>query len=95
MLPQNHLTAALPPTLQYDVMVTAGANQAFVNLVCALVDGPDPVVLYAPYYFNHMMALQMTGGADNVRSVWGFLVFHFPPWVQGRWSNGTRVWCLL
>lgn len=50
----------------YDVMVTAGANQAFVNLVCALVDEGDPVVLFAPYYFNHVMALQMTGGADKV-----------------------------
>jgi aspartate/methionine/tyrosine aminotransferase len=48
-------------------MVTAGANQAFVNVVLSLVDEHDRVVLFKPYYFNHMMALQMTGGADQVR----------------------------
>lgn len=42
-------------------MVTSGANQAFVNLVLSLVDAKDRVVLFAPYYFNHLMALQMTG----------------------------------
>ena len=41
-------------------MVTAGANQAFVNLVLALLDPQDAVVLFAPYYFNHMMALQVS-----------------------------------
>ena len=43
-----------------DVMVTAGANQAFTNVVLALCDAGDEVVLFAPYYFNHKMALQMT-----------------------------------
>lgn len=50
-----------------DVMVTAGANQAFTNVVLALCDAGDDVVLFAPYYFNHMMALQMT----NVNAVLG------------------------
>jgi aspartate/methionine/tyrosine aminotransferase len=45
--------------LQYDVIVTAGANQGFVNAVLALVDASDSVVLFAPYYFNHLMALQV------------------------------------
>jgi len=42
------------------VMVTAGANQAFANLVFALCDAEDTAVIFAPYYFNHMMALQMS-----------------------------------
>ncbi|EGD72718.1 hypothetical protein PTSG_04446 [Salpingoeca rosetta] len=42
-------------------MVTAGANQAFANIVLALCDAGDEVVLFRPYYFNHHMALQMTG----------------------------------
>ncbi|CAG9461340.1 unnamed protein product [Pedinophyceae sp. YPF-701] len=50
----------------YDVMVTAGANQAFTNLVLALTDADDGVVLFRPYYFNHLMAIQMTGGARNI-----------------------------
>lgn len=57
------LLANLNP--QYEVMVTAGANQAFVNLVLALCDASDRVALFAPYYFNHLMALQMTGGGDR------------------------------
>lgn len=47
-------------------MVTAGANQAFTNIVLALTDADDRVVLFQPYYFNHLMALQMTGGAQGV-----------------------------
>jgi aromatic aminotransferase len=44
-----------------DVMVTAGANQAFTNIVISLCDSDDTVVLFPPYYFNHIMAFQMTG----------------------------------
>ena len=47
-------------------MVTAGANQAFVNIVLALLDPADEVVLFLPYYFNHLMALQMTGSAHSI-----------------------------
>ncbi|XP_074563824.1 aromatic aminotransferase ISS1-like [Curcuma longa] len=43
------------------VMVTAGANQAFVNVVLILCDPGDSVVMFAPYYFNAHMAFQMTG----------------------------------
>lgn len=50
----------------YDVHVTAGANQAFVNVVLSLLDSTDRACLFVPYYFNHLMALQMTGGGSNV-----------------------------
>lgn len=43
------------------IMVTGGANQAFVNLVLTLCDAGDSVVVFAPYYFNAYMAFQMTG----------------------------------
>ncbi|KAI7748452.1 hypothetical protein M8C21_007610, partial [Ambrosia artemisiifolia] len=45
-------------------MVTAGANQAFVNIVLALCDAGDSVVMFAPYYFNSYMSFQMTGVTD-------------------------------
>lgn len=51
--------------LQCEVMVTAGANQAFTNVVLTLLDTDDQVVLFKPYYFNHLMAVQMTGGGSN------------------------------
>ena len=49
------------PSSQYNVMVTAGANQALTSLMLTLLDPPDRAVLFRPYYFNALMALQMTG----------------------------------
>lgn len=54
---ENNLTRS-------SVMVTAGANQAFVNLVLTLCDAGDSVVMFAPYYFNAYMSFQMTGVTD-------------------------------
>ena len=48
------------------VMVTQGANQSFINIVLALCDPKDRVVLFPPYYFNHKMALQMTIAPENI-----------------------------
>ncbi|KAG2496482.1 hypothetical protein HYH03_005308 [Edaphochlamys debaryana] len=50
----------------YDVIVTPGCNQAFLNALLALCDVEDRVVLFKPYYFDHLMAMQMTGSADRV-----------------------------
>lgn len=36
-------------------------EQAFVNIVLALCDPGDYVVMFAPYYFNAYMSFQMTG----------------------------------
>lgn len=44
-----------------EVMVTAGANQAFVNAAQTLLSEGDRVVLFAPYYFSHEVALQLLG----------------------------------
>ena len=43
------------------VVVTAGGNLAFINAVLAIADPGDEVVLPAPYYFNHEMAIVMAG----------------------------------
>jgi aspartate/methionine/tyrosine aminotransferase len=43
------------------VLVTAGGNQAFMNAVLAVTDPGDEVILPAPYYFNHEMAIVMAG----------------------------------
>jgi len=50
----------------HEAMVTAGANQGFVNVVLSTLDANDKAILFAPYYFNHLMALQMTGGGARV-----------------------------
>tara|TARA_B100001964_G_scaffold229159_1_gene281133 strand:- start:355 stop:1545 length:1191 start_codon:yes stop_codon:yes gene_type:complete len=43
------------------IFVTAGANMAFVNAILAITDPGDEIILPAPYYFNHEMAVIMLG----------------------------------
>ena len=43
------------------VMVTAGANMAFVHAVFATTSPGDEVILPVPFYFNHEMAIEMAG----------------------------------
>jgi aspartate/methionine/tyrosine aminotransferase len=39
------------------VVVTAGSNMAFMNAILAITVAGDEVILNAPYYFNHEMAI--------------------------------------
>jgi aspartate/methionine/tyrosine aminotransferase len=41
------------------IVVTAGGNMAFMNAVLAVADPGDEVILVAPFYFNHEMAIVM------------------------------------
>jgi aspartate/methionine/tyrosine aminotransferase len=43
------------------VMVTAGANMAFVHAIAAVTEPGDEVILNVPFYFNHEMAIEMAG----------------------------------
>ena len=43
------------------VMITAGANMAFMHAVMAVTEPGDEIVLPLPFYFNHEMAIQMAG----------------------------------
>jgi aspartate/methionine/tyrosine aminotransferase len=67
---QPELVAALATKLQREnrldlagsrIVVTAGGNMAFMNAVLAIADPGDEVVLVAPFYFNHEMAVVMAG----------------------------------
>ena len=44
-----------------DIMVTAGANMAFMHAVLAITAPGDEVILPVPFYFNHEMAIEMAG----------------------------------
>jgi aminotransferase len=44
-----------------DVLITAGANHAFTTVLTTLVSAGDEVVLPAPYFTNHQMAVQAAG----------------------------------
>lgn len=41
------------------IVVTAGANMGFLNALFAITDPGDEVILQAPYFFNHEMAIRM------------------------------------
>lgn len=41
------------------IVVTAGANMAFMNTMMAITDPNDEIILLRPYYFNHEMAINM------------------------------------
>lgn len=43
------------------LMVTAGSNAAFLQIILAICDPGDEVILPVPYFFNQEMALTMTG----------------------------------
>jgi aspartate/methionine/tyrosine aminotransferase len=39
------------------IVVTAGSNMAFMNAILAIASPGDEIILSAPYYFNHDMAI--------------------------------------
>jgi aspartate/methionine/tyrosine aminotransferase len=43
----------------YRLMVTAGSNMAFLNVLLAIADPGDEIILPLPYYFNQEMAVRM------------------------------------
>jgi aspartate/methionine/tyrosine aminotransferase len=43
------------------IVVTAGSNMAFMNAILAITNLDDEIILNTPYYFNHEMAIAMTG----------------------------------
>lgn len=44
-----------------EIIIAAGANQAFVLAMLTLLDIGECVLLPSPYYFNHEMAVRMVG----------------------------------
>ncbi len=44
-----------------EVIVTAGGNLAFMNAILAVASPGDEIILPTPYYFNHEMAIVMSG----------------------------------
>lgn len=43
------------------LIATGGGNMAFTNVLLALTDPDDEIILQTPYYFNHEMAVGMVG----------------------------------
>jgi aspartate/methionine/tyrosine aminotransferase len=51
----------IPLNDSHRIVVTAGANMGFVNAILAVANVGDEVILLAPYYFNHEMAVSIAG----------------------------------
>lgn len=46
---------------EHEMMITAGANQAFVNVMLTICNPNDEILLVLPYYFSHLNAIILTG----------------------------------
>ena len=44
------------------LLVTPGSNQAFMVVMTTILDPGDEVAIASPYYFNHHMAIELSGG---------------------------------
>lgn len=49
------------PSFGLELMITAGANQAFMNCIVALCNPGDEVITILPYYWSHVNAIQAAG----------------------------------
>ena len=50
---------------EHEVIITAGGNQAFMLALMTLVDPGDEVLLPAPYFVNHEMAIAAVGAVPK------------------------------
>ncbi len=53
---ENHISVN-----EKNIVVTAGANMAFLNALFVITKPGDEVIQIIPYYFNHEMAIRMVG----------------------------------
>jgi aspartate/methionine/tyrosine aminotransferase len=60
-LTREHALTLDPAPHGTRAMVTAGGNNAFLAALLAIADPGDEVILPTPYYFNHEMAIVMSG----------------------------------
>ena len=44
------------------LLVTPGSNQAFMVVMTTILEPGDEVAIASPYYFNHHMAIELSGG---------------------------------
>lgn len=78
----RRLTAASGSAIEGDdLLITAGANHAFTLAVTTLVDAGDEVILPAPYFTNHQMAVRAAGATAIEAPVADRLTF------TTRWSD--------
>jgi aminotransferase len=75
-----------------DIIITAGANHAFTLALTTMVDPGDEVVLPAPYFTNHQMAIAAHGAVAIEAPVYDRETFSVR-WsdIEPRLSSRTRA----
>lgn len=63
----NSKSSKIDAPTRIDVIVTSGANQAYMNCIGTLLSEGEQCIVFRPYYFNHVMAVQMTRGNEALR----------------------------
>ena len=78
----ERLTATIgSPIARDDLLISAGANHAFTLALTTLVDPGDEVILPAPYFTNHQMAIAAAGATPVEAAVADRVTFAV------RWSD--------
>lgn len=60
-----------------NVLISTGAKQAVANLILALVDAGDEVLIPAPYWNSYVDLVEMAGGVPVI--------------IQTRWEDGFKL----
>ena len=79
---------------QNELVITAGANNAFAGAILTLLEPNDNVIMPSPYYFNTVMAVKLAGG--NVIEV--PVDSKFQPLtedIEAAIDKNTRAICLI
>jgi aspartate/methionine/tyrosine aminotransferase len=75
-----------------DLIITAGGNQAFMAAAMTLIDPGDEVVVAAPFFVNHEMALRVIGAVPIEAPLRESAAFA-PQWsdIEGHLTPRTRA----
>jgi aminotransferase len=55
-------TAGIDVNPQTELVITAGANNAFAGTIQTLIEPNENIIMPTPYYFNSVMAVKLAGG---------------------------------
>ena len=80
--------------LPENIIITPGANQAAFLALATIADRGDEIILFKPYYFNHLMAIQILGLKPVI--VQTDENYHIiPEFLKKKISNKTRAIVLV
>lgn len=72
------------------IVVTAGSNMGFLNLVLAITDPGDEIILLLPYFFNQEMAIRIAG-CEPVLVKTDSDYQPVPSWLEKAITSRTRA----